>query len=126
MHVLQKVGRVWQPVARIKLPRSVNFKDYSAVSVRGDRIAVISQESSRMWIGRLRRRDWTITGRGSIYQFPTTRKGKVRYCTLEGLSWLSPDKLVAVSDCCGTKGPDRCKRSDQSIHVFQLAGMEAQ
>jgi hypothetical protein len=121
IHVLQKKGRVWKPLAKIKLPRSLNFKDYSAVSIRGERLAVISQESSRLWIGTLRRRDWTIRGAGRTYGFPTTSKGKLRYATLEGLSWLSPTRWVAVSDCCG-KGPRRHQRTDQSIHIFRLGG----
>jgi hypothetical protein len=121
IHVLQKKGRMWQSLAGIKLPRSVTFKDYSALSIRGDRVAVISQESSRMWIGRLRRADWRFRGAGRVYEFPTTRKGQLRYCTLEGLSWLSPTRWVAVSDFCG-KCPRRCTRKDQSIHIFQLGG----
>jgi hypothetical protein len=76
-----------------------------------------------MWIGRLRRSDWTIAGAGRIFRFPTTRKGKRRYFTLEGLSWLSPTRWVAVSDLCSKKKfPKRCKRTDQSIHIFQLGG----
>jgi hypothetical protein len=121
IQVLEKRRRMWEPVARIKLPRSVKFKDYSALALKGDRIAVISQESSRLWLGMLRRNDWTIEGAGRVYRFPKTRKGKRRYFTLEGLSWLSPSQWVVVSDLCGKrKFPKRCKRTDQSIHIFQL------
>lgn len=122
IHVLQKKRGIWRSLTRIKLPRSVKFKDYSALAIRGDRIAVISQESSRMWLGRLRPRDWTFAGAGRIYEFPTTRKSKRLYRTLEGLSWLSPNRWVAVSDLCDRKDPRRCKRKDQSIHIFQLGG----
>src|SRR5829696_2175920 len=49
IQVLLRRGRVWKPVACIELPKSVAFEDYSAVSLRGTRIAVISQMTSRLW-----------------------------------------------------------------------------
>ncbi len=61
IHVLARKGAMWVPVARIKLPRTLDFEDYSAVSLRGDRIAVISQVTSQLWIGRLRCSDWTVS-----------------------------------------------------------------
>ena len=85
LHLLQRSGTLWKPVARIKLPRTVTFEDCSAVALRGRRIAVISQQSSRLWIGTLRFGDWTIADEGKTYEFPRTRKGKIKYGTLEGL-----------------------------------------
>ena len=120
IHVLQRAGMVWKSVATIALPRSVEFEDYSAVSIRGSRIAVISQQTSRLWVGTLRFRDWTIDGRGTTYDFPRTRKGKRKYCTLEGLCWLSPRTFVLVSDLAGPDCSKRCRKRDQSIHVFRL------
>jgi hypothetical protein len=120
IHVLERRARVWQPVARIKLPRHANFKDYAGMALRGERLAVVSQESSRLWVGRLRRRQWTISGRGRIYDFPRTKKGKCLYFTVEGTSWLSPRTLVAVSDLRKKRHPKRSERTDQSIHVFKI------
>jgi hypothetical protein len=120
IHVLERSGTVWQPVARIKLPRHVKFEDYSAVALRGNRIAVISQQTSRLWIGELARSDWTIRGAGRIYDFPRTRKGKPRYCTLEGLCWLSDTRFVLVSDLSKPSYGGRCRRTDQCIHIFRL------
>ena len=120
IQVLQRVGEVWTPIATIALPPRVKFEDYSAVSLRGSRIAVISQQTSRLWIGTLRCSDWTITGRGSIYDFPRNRKGKPKYCTLEGLCWLSPRTFVLVSDLSKDDYAKRCRKRDQSIHVFRL------
>src|SRR4029077_14233685 len=57
IQVLQRSGAGWKPVATIALPNRVAFEDYSAVSVRGTRLAVISQQTSRLWIGTLRFRD---------------------------------------------------------------------
>ena len=85
-------------MARIKLPQTVRFEDYSAVALRGRRIAVLSQQSSRLWIGTLRFGDWTIAGEGKTYEFPRTKKGKIKYGTLEGLCWLTDRSFVCVSD----------------------------
>ncbi len=122
IHVLAPKGDLWVSVARIKLPRTVDFEDYSAVSLRGDRIAVISQKTSRLWIGRLRRGDWTIDGPGRIYDFPRTKKGRVQYCTLEGLCWLSNTRFVLVTDLCKANYRNCCRKTDQSIHLFSLPG----
>lgn len=122
IQVLQRIGKVWRPVATIKLPSRVQFQDYSALAVRGDRIAVTSQETSRLWLGRLRRSDWTIVGAGRVYDFPRTKKGRRSYCTIEGISWLAADTFVAVSDLSKTDHPGRCEGKDQSIHVFRLPG----
>jgi hypothetical protein len=119
IQVLQKIGRMWQPVAEIKLPRNLIFKDYSALALRDDHLAVVSQKSSGMWIGTLRQRDWTIVGAGHTYDFPRTKRGKRLYCTVEGLDWLSADAFVMVSDLCKKGYPVRCARTDQSIHIFR-------
>lgn len=120
IHVLVRKAGLWESIARIKLPRSVDFEDYSAVSLRGDRLAVVSQMTSRLWIGRLRRDTWTIAGRGRIYDLPRTKKGKIRYCTVEGLCWLSDSTFVAVSDLVKRYHSNRCHDKDQSIHIFAL------
>jgi hypothetical protein len=122
IHVLRCVGSLWKPVASIALPPSVKFEDYSAVALRGSRIAVVSQQTSRMWIGTLRFSDWTIVGKGRIYDFPCTKKGKLKYCTLEGLFWLSPGRFVMVSDLCKRYHEKRCNKRAQSIHIFQRPG----
>jgi hypothetical protein len=120
IQVLVRKGSMWRPVARIKLPPTVDFQDYSAVALRGDRIAVVSQMTSRLWIGRLRFDDWTIVGRGRIYDFPRTKLGRPRYCTLEGLSWLSDTAFVMVSDLRKATYRNGCSKTDQSIHIFWL------
>jgi hypothetical protein len=120
LHVLRRSGTVWKPVARIKLPKTVKFDDYSAVALRGRRIAVVSQQSSRLWIGTLRVGDWTIVDEGTIYEFPRTKKGKIKYRTLEGLCWLTDESFVFVSDLAKRHHRKGCQKTDQSIHVFKL------
>jgi len=120
IHVLEKTGKIWEPVERIKLPPNLDFEDYSAVALRGDRIAVVSQESSRLWIGRLRVDDWKIVGTGRVFDFPRTKKGKPMYCTVEGLCWISDDTFVAVSDLSKRRHSGRCRKKDESIHIFRV------
>jgi hypothetical protein len=120
IHVLERRSRTWAPVARIKLPKSVAFKDYADMALDGDRIAVVSQESSRVWVGRLRRGRWAIVGKGRIYDLPRTKKGKKKYFTVEGISWLSPRTLVAVSDKTKKSHPNRGVKTEQSIHIFRI------
>jgi len=125
IQVLRAAGKVWKPVATIALPRSVRFEDYAAVAIRGTRIAVVSQQTSKLWIGTIRLRGWSIAGRGRIYDFPRTKKGKRQYCTVEGLSWISPRTFVMVSDLSKGDYSKRCSKHDQSVHVFRIpAGRE--
>ena len=120
IHVLERRGRLWRAVARIKLPRHVAFKDYSGLALRGSRLGVVSQESSRMWVGSVRAGHWKISGKGRIYAFPRTKKGKKRYYTVEGISWISPRTFVAVSDLRKNRHPKRSRKTDQSVHIFRL------
>jgi hypothetical protein len=120
LHVLQRSGTLWKSVALIKLPKTVKFEDYSAVSVRKRRIAVLSQQTSQLWIGTLRFGDWTIAGEGTMYDFPVTKKGKLRYGSLEGVCWLTDRSFVCVSDVSKPDAKKRYRKTDQSIHVFTL------
>jgi hypothetical protein len=125
IHLLQRSGTLWTSVARIKLPRTVAFEDYSAVALRGRRIAVLSQRSSRLWIGTLRFGDWTMVDEGETFEFARTKKGKIKYRTLEGLCWLTDRSLVCVSDLAKRHHTKRHRKADQSIHVFRLPGRRA-
>ena len=120
IHVLELRRGVWNSVARIKIPKDVAFKDYADMALDRDRIAVVSQESSRVWIGRLRLGQWTIAGKGRVYDLPRSKKGKKRYFTVEGISWLSPRTLIAVSDKTKKSHPDRGLKTEQSVHVFRI------
>ena len=123
IHVLQRSGTLWKPVARIKLPRTVKFEDYSAVALRGRRLAVLSQQSSRLWIGTLRFGDWTIADEGKTYEFPRTKKGKIKYRTLEGLCWLTDRSFVCVSDLSkrhGKKAAPEDGPVDSRVQAFSF------
>jgi hypothetical protein len=107
----------WKRSHRIALPGELKFKDYSALAYRHDRLAVVSQESARLWVARLHARTHkVIPGSGVVYRFPDKD-----YCNVEGIDWLSADTLIAVSDRRQKDdNPPRCGRTDQSIHVFRI------
>ena len=120
LHVLQRSGTLWKSVALIKLPKTVKFEDYSAVAVRERRIAVLSQQTSRLWIGTLRFGDWTIAGEGTTYDFPRTKKGKRPVRDARG-GLLADGPFVRVRlGPLETRRKKRHRKTDQSIHVFTL------
>jgi hypothetical protein len=106
----------WKKSHVIRLPAEARFKDYSAVAYRDQQLAVVSQESGRLWVGRLDPKTQTLVrGVSAVYRFPNKN-----YRNVEGIAWLSADTLVAVSDRVKKGQPARCAVTDQSIHVFRI------
>jgi hypothetical protein len=114
--------RDWGRLATIELPPSVEFADYSGISVTGDRIAVVSQESSALWVGRLHPQRWEVLDEGRSYLFPRDQRGRIVYGNIEGISWLGDGSLVVVSDRAKRTQPARMRAKDQSVHIFELPG----
>ncbi len=109
-------GAPWTLSRSIALPKDARFKDYSALAIRNGRIAIVSQESARLWVAQLHARQHTvIPGSGKVYRFPDKN-----YRNVEGIDWLSDNTVIAVSDRMKTGQPARCARKDQSIHVFRI------
>lgn len=114
----------WDHVATVKLPKSVRFEDYASLAVSGDRVAVVSQASSRMWLSTFDPSTWTFGPTGTVYDFPRDRDGRACYCNVEGVTWLGDD-LVVVSDRAKRGAqPKRCREKEQSVHVFSTAASE--
>jgi sarcosine oxidase gamma subunit len=90
--------------------------------VTGDRIAVISQVSSALWLGHLAPDEWSVTGAGTSYALPRDADGNIVYGTAEGVSWIAPDQLVMCSDKAKPEQHPRCQAKDQSIHIFSIPG----
>ena len=114
----------WKHTGTINLPKSVRFKDYTSLDVRGTTLSVISQESSALWIGNLRsaRGSWDeiFEDDGRVLFFPRDEKGRKIYCNLEGVTWLGDSRIVGVSDKTKSGQPGRCGQKDQSIHIFRI------
>ena len=125
VHVFQRGDRHWERAGKIRLPETVLFKDYSAIAVTGDRVAVISQMSSALWVGDLAPSGWEVTGAGTCYALPTDADGSVVYGTAEGVSWMAPDQVVVVSDKAKPDQDPRCQAKDQSIHIFRIPAPRA-
>ncbi|MBB6501369.1 hypothetical protein [Pedobacter cryoconitis] len=124
--VLKKTSSLWQKVAEITLPSSVSFTDYSDITVSGNKIAVTSQQDSRLWIGTLSSTDWSVTG-GTIYEFPRGNSSgvvgagnSVLYANIEGVSFINDKQIVVVSDKAKSDQPAEQSYKDQSIHIFNL------
>jgi hypothetical protein len=108
--------RQWQTSHSIALPRKAEFDDYAALAYRFGKLAVVSQESARLWVARVNEKARTVVpGSEKVYRFPSKSYGNV-----EGVAWLTPDTLVAVSDRAKSDQPGRCREKDQSIHIFRL------
>ena len=69
-----------------------------------------------MWVARVDEQARAIVpGSSAVYRFPRKSYGNV-----EGIAWLTPDTLVAVSDRAKSNQPESCRDKDQSIHVFRI------
>jgi hypothetical protein len=121
IQVFERGLRDWDRVATIRLPATLDFEDYSSLALAGDRLAVVSQASSALWVGRIRPSSWEVADEGAVWAFPADPAGRAVYCNVEGVSWLSADTVVVVSDRAKRNGQDeRCRAKDQSIHVFAI------
>lgn len=110
----------WDRVGKIRLPTTLLFEDYSSIAADGNRLAVVSQANSALWVGHLAPSTWDIVDDGITYVFPRNADGKIIYCTVEGVSWMSPNRIVVVSDKAKSKQGKRCRKKDQSIHIFEI------
>jgi hypothetical protein len=103
----------------LRLPRHVWFVDYSSVAMRGDRVAVLSQQSAAVWVGSFRPGSWEIADDDTCYNLPRDEKGRIQYGTAEGVSWLDDDHLVVVSDQAKNDEP-LWQAKERSVQIFAL------
>jgi hypothetical protein len=106
----------WKGSHQVRLPALGDFEDFAALAYRDGRVAIVSQESARLWVARVDERARAIVrGSEAVYRFP-----KRSYGNVEGIAWLSADLLVAVSDRRKRNQPVRGAKKDQSIHLFRI------
>ncbi|WP_433362119.1 hypothetical protein ACQPZX_29770 [Actinoplanes sp. CA-142083] len=107
--------RNWRHVATVDLPAGLPLADFAGLSLAGNRLALLSQESAAVWAGELAPDKWAATGPGRVRRFP---RG---YCTVEGVCWLGPESMVVVSDRAKRDSqPARCREKEESLHVLDL------
>ncbi len=106
-------------VGTIELPPHLWFIDHSSVAVRGDRVAVISQRSSALWVGAFTPDTWDLVDTGATYEFPRDPDDHIIYGTVEGVSWLDDDHVVVVSDRA-PRTELRWRTKHRSVHIFTI------
>jgi hypothetical protein len=121
IQIFEKTKKLWQHIGTLKLPTAVPFTDYSAMSVNDHRVAIVSQEKSMLWVSVFDESSWTWRDAGELYEFPRAADGSILYGNVEGVAWIAPRRIVAVSDR-HKKGehPGQFAQQDQSIHIFDL------
>jgi len=92
------------------------------MSIDNGRVTIVSQVSSMLWVGNLNEADWTWRDKGQLYQFPRSKNGAIQYGNIEGVGWITPTRVVTVSDRRKKKSqPDAgLSEKDQSIHIFEI------
>jgi hypothetical protein len=92
------------------------------MSIDQGRVAIVSQENSMLWVGEFDEAEWSWRDAGQLYEFPRWDDGSIRYGNIEGVAWLTPQRIVTVSDRRKKKDqPDkRLAEKDQSVHIFDI------
>jgi hypothetical protein len=122
VQLFEKKKKHWKHMRAIALPAHLPFIDYSGMSIDNGRVAVVSQENSMLWVGYFDEADWSWRDEGQLYDFPRTEKGTIRYGNIEGVGWITPTRVVTVSDRRKKQSqPDKkLSEKDQSVHIFDI------
>jgi hypothetical protein len=120
IHVFGDEGGAWVLERELRLPEDVLFEDYSGLAIDGDRVGVVSQTTSMLWVSHLAPDGWVWEGPSAFYEFPRTRSGELLYSEIEGLAWLGPERIAVVSNRSKREQTSDEATKDQSIHVFDL------
>ena len=122
VQLFEKKRKDWQHVRAIALPKSVPFVDYSGMSIDKGRVAIVSQVNSMLWVGQFDEADWMWRDDGQLYEFPRSKNGSIRYGNIEGVGWVTPTRIVTVSDRRKKQDqPDKkLAEKDQSVHIFDI------
>ena len=122
VQVFKKKRKRWAHSGTIALPTALPFVDYSGMSVDKGRVAVVSQVNSMLWVGQFDEASWEWRNAGQLYEFPRSESRKIQYGNIEGVGWISPTRIVTVSDRRKKKSqPDKgLSEKDQSVHIFDI------
>jgi len=123
VQLFEKKRKRWAHSDTIALPPHLPFVDYSGMSIEQGRVAVVSQVSSMLWVGEFDEASWNWRDAGQLYEFPKSEDGTIRYGNIEGVAWISPTRIVTVSDRRKKSSqPDKkLAEKDQSIHIFDIS-----
>ncbi|KAF6251183.1 hypothetical protein COO60DRAFT_1562562 [Scenedesmus sp. NREL 46B-D3] len=102
----------WDVLKTVEIPRTAFFTDYSGMAVRGNRIAIVSQENAALWIGTFDFEALEFTDEGRVFNFPRDNHCDIMYCNVEGVSWDRSGSCfrpcMAELSCCAC----RCNNGD--------------
>ncbi len=126
--VMKQDGNNWDLVTTFNMPSNTGMTDFADIDISSDlHVAVVSQESSKLWIGQLSSTTWSFVDEGVVYDFPTgDQSGNVGagsyviYANVEGVSWISSTQVVCASDKAKSDQPSYQTYKDQSIHIFNI------
>jgi hypothetical protein len=123
IQVFKRKKNSWKHIGKIKLPEEVDFEDYADISIRGKHVAIVSQACSALWVGKVDFPSLKISGKGQVYRFPVDKNDNCIYCNVEGVDWLTDNRIIVVSDRMKTDDQNgRCARKDKSIHIMKIPG----
>jgi hypothetical protein len=122
VQIFRKRKGWWRHAGTTALLPTVPFVGYSGMSIDGGRVAIVSQVNSMLWVGRFDEGEWTWLDPGRLYEFPQSDDGAIRYGNVEGVGWVTPTRVVTVSDRRKkSTQPDRAlSEKDQSVHIFDV------
>jgi hypothetical protein len=122
IQLFEKARKCWRHSRSIALPASLPFVDYSGMSTDRGRVAVVSQVNSMLWVGEFDEADWMWRDEGRLYEFPRSPDGSIQYGNIEGVAWITPTRVVTVSDRRKKRNqPDKgLSEKDQSVHIFEI------
>jgi hypothetical protein len=122
IQLFEKSKKRWRHRDTIALPPSVPFVDYSGMSIDRGRVAVVSQVNSMLWVGKFNEAEWSWHDAGQLYDFPRADNGAIQYGNIEGVGWMSPSRVVTVSDRRkkSSQPDESLAEKDQSIHIFEI------
>jgi hypothetical protein len=122
VQLFEKRRKRWRHSSAIALPAALPFFDYSGMSTDHGRVAIVSQENSLLWVGQFDEDNWIWRDEGQLYEFPRFDNGSIQYGNIEGVGWISPTRIVTVSDRRKkSTQPDKVlTEKDQSVHIFDI------
>jgi hypothetical protein len=98
-------GCAWEFVKQLHLPSEADFIDYADMAVyyhggsdnMGDllTVGVVSQEDSALWLGHLDTVAWEFKGPGKVVHLPRSDTCDIKYCNIEGISFLDRYQVLS-------------------------------
>lgn len=113
----------WETIEVVPLPAMAEFEDYSEIAVMENRVAIVSQSNSAMFVGSIDTTTGSVRfGEGRVVDFPRGRECEILYCNVEGVAWLDQGRVIAVSDSMKGKGKQQfeCREKDEMVHLFAV------